>query len=198
VTSPITRREALARLAAITGAVAIGAEAFVAGCSRAPSAVPRTFSAGDVALLDEIGDTIIPATDTPGAKSIGIGALMATLATDCYEDDAFASFRRGLDAVESACRAKYGTSFVQTPAAQRTALLNEIDAEQREHGRTRERDEPPHYFRLMKELTLLGYFSSEVGCTQALRYVESPGAYHGDVPYAKGDRIWFNPTRRVS
>jgi hypothetical protein len=198
VTNPITRREALARLAAITGTVAIGAEAFLAGCSRATSTAPRSFSPTDIALLDEIGDTIIPATDTPGAKSVGIGRIMATLATDCYEDDAFGSFRRGLDAVESACRGKYGTSFVNTPAAQRTALLNEIDAEQREHGRTRGRDEPPHYFRLMKELTLLGYFSSEAGCTQALRYVESPGAYHGDVPYAKGDRIWFNPTRRVS
>jgi len=198
VTSPITRREALARLVAITGTVAVGAEAFVAGCSRAPSAAPRSFTAADVALLDEIGDTIIPATDTPGAKAVGIGRLMATLATDCYEDDAFTSFRRGLDAVDAACREKYGTPFVNTPAAQRTALLNEIDAEQRDYRRTRTADEPPHYFRLMKELTLLGYFSSEVGCTQALRYVESPGAYHGDVPYAKGDRIWFNPTRRVS
>jgi hypothetical protein len=198
VTTPIGRREALARLVAITGTVAVGAEAFVAGCSRAPSAVPRSFSAADVALLDEIGDTIIPATDTPGAKAVGIGRLMATLATDCYEDDAFASFKRGLDAVESACREKHGPPFVSTPAAQRTALLNEIDAEQREHARTRGRDEPPHYFRLMKELTLLGYFSSEIGCTQALRYVESPGAYRGDVPYVKGDRIWFNPTRRVS
>jgi hypothetical protein len=49
----------------------------------------------------------------------------------------------------------------------------------------------------MKELTLLGYFSSEIGCTQALRYVEAPGAYRGDVPYRKGERAWFNPTRRV-
>jgi hypothetical protein len=49
----------------------------------------------------------------------------------------------------------------------------------------------------MKELTLLGYFSSEIGCTQALRYVEAPGAYRGDVPYRRGERAWFNPTRRV-
>ena len=194
----ITRREALARLAALTGTVAIGADAFVTGCARAPGAVARSFSPADVALLDEIGDTIIPATDTPGAKAVGIGRLMATIATDCYEDDVFASFERGLGAIDSACRKQYGTAFVATPAEQRTALLNALDAEQREHARTRSAGEPPHYFRLMKELTLLGYFSSEIGCTQALRYVESPGAYRGDVPYAKGDRIWFNPGRRVS
>jgi hypothetical protein len=198
VTTPITRREALARLAAITGTVAIGAELFATGCSRAPSAVARSFTPGDVALLDEIGDTIIPTTDTPGAKSIGIGRVVATLATDCYDDDVFASFRRGLDAVESASRERYATSFMQASSAQRTSLLNALDAEQREHGRARKPGEPPHYFRLMKELTLLGYFSSEAGCSQTLRYVESPGAYRGDVPYAKGEKIWYNPTRRLS
>jgi hypothetical protein len=40
----------------------------------------------------------------------------------------------------------------------------------------------PHYFRLMKELTLLGYFTSEIGSTQALRYLEVPGSFNGDAP----------------
>ena len=35
-----------------------------------------------------------------------------------------------------------------------------------------------HYFRLMKELALLGYFTSEIGYRQAqMRYVETPGRY---------------------
>ena len=49
----------------------------------------------------------------------------------------------------------------------------------------------------MKGLTILGYFSSEIGGKQAMRYEEAPGAYHGDVPYVKGEKAWFNPTRRV-
>ena len=57
---------------------------------------------------------------------------------------------------------------------------------------TKKVEEPPHYFRMMKELTLLGFFTSEIGSTKALRYVETPGSFDGDVPYKKGDRAWAN------
>jgi hypothetical protein len=191
------RRAALARLLTITGTLAIGADAFLSGCSRATPARQRAFTPADVALMDEIGDTIVPATDTPGAKAVGIGAFMASMAIDCYDDASFASLHDGLGAIDEACRRDAGTSFESATPAQRTALLNKLDAEQRAKSRRRTDGEAPHYFRLMKELTLLGYFSSEIGCTQALRYVEAPGAYRGDVPYHKGERAWFNPTRRV-
>ena len=51
-------------------------------------------------------------------------------------------------------------------------------------------DTPAHYFRMMKELALLGYFTSEIGCTQAQRYVESPGRYDPCVPYTPGEKAW--------
>ena len=51
-------------------------------------------------------------------------------------------------------------------------------------------DSPTHYFRMMKELALLGYFTSEIGCTQAQRYVESPGKFEPCVPYKRGERAW--------
>lgn len=194
----ITRREALARLMAITGTMAIGAELFLTGC-RAPDAKRRTepLLPAEMALLDEIAETIIPTTDSPGAKAAGVGAFMAATARDCYDDAAYASFRGGLATLDAACRKKYGTSFVSSTATERTALLNEMDKEQRKHTAQKGRGEPPHYFRLMKELTLVGYFTSEIGCTQALRYVESPGSYDGNLSYKKGDRAFFNPSRRI-
>ena len=51
-------------------------------------------------------------------------------------------------------------------------------------------DTAPHYFRMMKELAMLGYFTSEIGYTKAMRYVESPGRYDGCAPYKPGDRAW--------
>ena len=51
-------------------------------------------------------------------------------------------------------------------------------------------DSPPHYFRMMKELALLGYFTSEVGYTKAMRYVESPGRFDPCAPYTKGEKSW--------
>jgi hypothetical protein len=51
-------------------------------------------------------------------------------------------------------------------------------------------DPPTHYFRMMKELALLGYFTSEIGCTQAQRYMENPGRFDPCVPYTPGEKSW--------
>ena len=195
----MNRREALARLMAITGTMAIGAEVFLSGC-RAPEAKKRTepLTPAELLLLDEIGETIIPATDTPGAKAAGVGPFMAATAKDVYDDSAYASFRSGLGKIDAASRKRNGKSFMESTPSDRTTLLNELDREQRKHTREKPRTDPPHYFRLMKELTLVGYFTSEIGCTKALRYVESPGSYDGNLPYKKGDRAFYNPSRRLS
>ena len=195
----MNRREALARLVAITGTMAIGGELFLSGC-RAPDAAKRTepLSAADLALLDEIAETIIPATDTPGAKAAGVGAFMAMTAKDCYDDAAYASFRSGLEKIDAASQKRNGKSFIGSTPAERTALLNDLDREQRKYLREKPRTDAPHYFRLMKELTLVGYFTSEIGCTKALRYVESPGSYDGNLSYRKGDRAFYNPSRRLA
>ena len=77
-------------------------------------------------------------------------------------------------------------------------MLTEVDREAVEYAKTKERTDAPHFFRLMKELTLIGYFTSEIGCTQARRYVAVPGSYAGDVPYTKGDKAWTNPQHRFN
>ena len=148
--------------------------------------------------MDEIGETIIPATDSPGAKAAGIGAFMAMIVNDCYDDESHAGFQDGLARIDAASGKRHGKSFAACAPAERTAQLNDLDREQRTYSRSRSRTDPVHYFKMMKELTLLGYFSSEAGGTKALRYIETPGAYRGDVPYAKGDKTWFNPSRRYN
>jgi len=194
----MNRREAVARMIAITGTMAVGAELFLSGC-RAPEAETRTvaFSPADIALMDEIAETIIPTTDTPGAKAAKVGAFMAMMSHDCYDDASFGSLRGGLAKIDGASKKHHGKSFMESTPEERTALLNQLDAEQRTHSQNRSAGEPFHYFRLMKELTLIGYFSSEIGATKALRYVETPGSYDGNAPYKKGDRAWYNPSRRI-
>ncbi len=51
-------------------------------------------------------------------------------------------------------------------------------------------DAPTHYFRMMKELAMLGFFTSEIGYTKAQRYVESPGRFDPCVPYTPGEKAW--------
>ncbi|MEO7996057.1 MAG: gluconate 2-dehydrogenase subunit 3 family protein [Gemmatimonadaceae bacterium] len=194
----MNRRDALQRMMTVTGTVLIGAEFFLSGCSRPAPGRAVSFSPEEIATLDEIADTIIPTTTTPGAKAAAVGRFMADVVRDCYDDASYALFRNGIASVDKVAQKRFGKPFVQVSASDRTALLNELDAEQKAHTKNRKAGDGPHYFTLMKNLTLLGYFSSEIGSTKALRYVESPGSYNGDVPYKKGDRGYFNPSRRVS
>ncbi len=189
----LSRREALQRVSALLGGAAlIGHAALLTACAPA-AAVTRpgaaTFSAQDLALLDEIADTILPATNTPGAKAAGVGPFIATMVTDAYTAEQQRIFRAGLDTLERDCRRANGTAFVTATLQQRLALLERIDREQFEGGGRTRRGEP-HYFRMLKELTLLGYFTSEIGYTQVLRYAETPGRFDPCIPYKPGDKAW--------
>jgi hypothetical protein len=187
----MNRREALARIAVLMGGVVIGAEPFLRGSSRDEKKRDSGFSNEEIALLDEVGDTIIPPTDTPGAKAVNIGAFMAMMVTDCYDDQHHAAFKAGLGQLEAGCKNKFGRSFAECTPVERTAFLNEVNREERSEAPRKAKDAPAHYFYMMKQLTLLGYFTSEIGCTKALRYVETPGGFNGNVPYKKGDKAWF-------
>jgi hypothetical protein len=186
----MNRREAIRRIALLMGGAMVGSEILLSG-QTIPGKTAAGFTEDDRALLDEIGDTIIPETDIPGAKAVHIGAFITMMVADCYNDKQHAVFMEGLQKIDAASRAMNGKTFMECAPAERTALANALEAEQRAQYAKKAKDDPVHYFRMMKELTVLGYFSSEIGCTKAVRYVEVPGAYHGDVPYTKGERAWF-------
>jgi hypothetical protein len=195
----LTRREAIKNMAILMGASVVGPR-LLAGTFGLQT--PLDFADADIALLDEIGETIIPETNIPGAKATKIGAFIAMMVADCYTPVAQKAFREGLAKLASDYEARFHEKFVGGKAANRTAFLNELDAEQRKYtsANKRKMDEfangtstveiPPHPFRVMRELTILGYFSSEIGSTKAVKYLEVPGRYDGNVPYKKGDE-WF-------
>src|SRR3981081_503620 len=125
----ITRREAVARVAALLGGVAlIGGSALITGC-REKSEVPFTpFTPNDVAYLDEIADTILPTTSTPGAKAAKTGELMARIVTDSYSLEDQRIFRAGMVKLDNASKDKNdGKTFMQATPAQRLALLKTLD-----------------------------------------------------------------------
>lgn len=192
----MNRRDAIKRLTLLMGGAVIGADTFLSGAVLKGKQTKLDLKAGQIALLDEIGETIIPTTSSPGAKSVQIGAFMQMMVNDCYDDEQQAVFQTGLGQVDAAAQNRFGKPFMECSAENRTALLNELDKEETQYRAQKTTSAPEHYFRMMKQLTLLGYFSSETGCTQALRYVEVPGAYRGNEPYKKGDPAWFVPPGR--
>jgi hypothetical protein len=220
----ITRREAVARVAALLGGVAlIGGSALITGCRAEKTGAPSTpFTPDEVAYLDEIADTILPTTSTPGAKAAKTGEFMARMVTDSYSLEDEKIFRAGMAKLNDASKDKNGgKTFMQATPEQRLALLKTLDKEQFDYSEKhrlenlkRSKDflaqavqenapktesqqataastEPPnHYFRMMKELSLLGYFTSEIGCNQAQVYEESPGKWEPCIPYKPGQKAY--------
>jgi hypothetical protein len=187
----VTRREAIRRVSALIGGAAlVGESVWLAEPAAAQSTRSgRPFSAADIALLDEVADTILPPTSTPGAKAAGVGPFIASYVTDVYAPAQQQAFRAGLATLQRECRRQHGHDFLAASAAERLALLERLDREALE-VRPRRGRSGPHYFRMIKELTLLGYFTSEIGYTQALRYAETPGRFDPCVPYASGEKAW--------
>jgi hypothetical protein len=223
----ISRREAIIRVTALLGGIGlVGGTALLTGCrdetaEKAATAEGFTpFTPDEVAFLDEVADTILPETSTPGAKAAKSGAFMAVIVTDSYEPKDQKVFREGMKTLDAASQKANNASFMAATPQQRLALLETIDREQKayseavqaakkkkaeavlpdqrkEASKTSDTpapaitaDAPAHYFRMMKELALLGYFTSEIGCTQAQRYVESPGRFDPCVPYKPGEKSW--------
>ena len=186
----INRREAVRRIALLMGGAMVGSRFILSG-QTVPGKTAAAFTEDDRALLDEIGETIIPETKIPGAKATGIGAFMVMMVNDTYGDADHATFKAGLGAINDASTAKFGKGFLACSPAERTALANELNTRDRDHKNKKSKDDSANYFGMMRDLTVLGYYSSEIGCTKAVRYIEVPGAFHGDVPYKKGDPAWF-------
>lgn len=187
------RREALSRVGLLLGGTVIGGNLFLQGCtsdSASVSSVQDLFKPDQVAYLNEIAETILPATKTPGAKEAKVGEFIGVMVRDCYTADDQKVFVEGLKKLEDASKKKNSKSFMESTPEQRTALLVDLDKEQKDYQKDKKDDQPNHYFRMIKELTLLGFFTSEPGATKALRYVAVPGKYDGNVPYKKGDRAW--------
>lgn len=176
------RKEAIRYISALLGGSLVGGN--LIGCTSAD----RSATTADSAFLDEVAETILPQTNTPGAKAGKVGAFMRSMVNDCYSPDEQKVFDKGLVSINDLSKKKFKDDFMSITPAQRTEVLKELDTEQKQYTKTKKDDQPAHYFRMMKELALLGFFTSEPGCTTGKRYMPLPGKYIGCVPYKKGEK----------
>lgn len=179
----MNRRQLIKNITILTGAAFLGADLFLVGCK---SDRENIFSVTDIAFLDEVAETIIPKTKTPGAKEAETGKFIALYVTDCYSDSDQKIVHDGLVQLNECATTQYGNSFMDITKEQKKELLTNIDTEAKKH----DQQKGMHYFTMVKQLTLLGFFTSEVGATQVLRYNPVPGKYEGCIPYKKGETSW--------
>lgn len=183
--TPMNRREALK-----TGTVALGgvlalSSGLLSACERdhAPAAT-GLLSGRQQALAEEIADTLLPKTaSSPGAREAGAGPAINLLVSDCYEPPAQQRLVQGLDEFRARCNREFSKEFAELPRKERENMLRVLSVESRQSPDT-------HWFPLMREVALRAYFSSEIGMTKALRYIQVPGKWVGCTPLTPGQPAW--------
>jgi len=189
----IDRREALRRAALLLGgALAAPAIAGVlAGCEarRVPDSAwaPRALTPAQAELVATVAEHILPETDTPGARAVGVHRFIDAVLAESYPAPERERFLAGLADLDARAQRSCGRPFLQCATQTQRTLLDQLDHEA--FVATPERDEVP-FFRTLKELTLLGYYTSEIGATRELHNLPVPGRFEGCVPLAQVGRTW--------
>lgn len=154
-----------------------------------------SFSENQRDLVDAMTARIIPATDTPGAIEAGVPQFVEEIVTQWYTEAERKIFEQGCIRLENLSSEQFLMSFVELSADQKDKILTQLEFEA---GRPNmgggislemnlEEDLSP-FFHKLKELVVVGYYTSEIGATQELRYDPMPMEYKGDIPLTEVGR----------
>jgi gluconate 2-dehydrogenase gamma chain len=184
----LRRRELLQRAAWLLGGAvsAPAALALLQGCSKqaspklAAQSAMQFMTEGKMAdIVAEIAEIMIPKTDTSGAKDAGVPLFIDDALNSTYPKDAQDRFKAGCAEFEAAAKAS-GQPFLERDPAGRVAVVQQTLA-----AALAGEHEPQPFILMVRELTLLGFFTSRVGITENMDYVAVPTVYHGCVPLSK-------------
>jgi len=177
------RREAIQRTALIMGtALTPGiATAILGGCSPKIELnwKPQFLSEEEAFLAGQIADRIIPRTDTPGALDVGVDQYIDKMLLDVYSEEDGNAFKEGIKRLNSSSKDTFGKIFTKLSPEEMDSMLQKFESE---------RD---RIFQISKELTLIGYFTSEEGIKSNFVYRPIPGKYEDCVDYKSGDKVWI-------
>lgn len=181
------RREVLKLSGAILGYTIVGgtAAAVLSGCKSDLNAKPADLDLFDQSTYDLIVDVterIIPKTDTPGAKDANVVSYLHSRLKHFATEEDRASMLDGLKTFDSMADTKFGKPYNHLPEGEKNEILNAMQEEASKSD--------AHIFNQLKQETVVGFFTSEVGATQVLRHDPIPGAYNGCIDFNPGDVVW--------
>jgi hypothetical protein len=209
------RREAVKSVAFLIGG-ALSATTIATlfdSCNTPGKNSENLFTADQEKLITEIADIIIPTTaKSPGAKAANVGPFIAMMIKDCYPEDAQQAFVKGLENIEEKSNKDFGKSFLSITVKERNDLIGKLreetiaaqKAENEKNDAAAKTQKPaanptsikekpkttPQFFAIARDLTILGFFTSEIGATKAYEYIAVPGSYDGDVKMKPGQRVY--------
>lgn len=198
----MNRREVLQRAALALGYTISAplAAAVLNGCKAKPDItfVPKFFTEEQARLVSALADTILPRTNTPGAIDAGVPGFIDDMIGNVYDANQQKNFTDGLAALASEAKSQIGGDFVDaTPEEQlefvknkNSQVLSGADASQSEGWWAAGGGKSKPFFLELKELTVLGFFTSEAGATKVLQYKQVPGPFKGCVPLSEVGKAW--------
>jgi len=189
----IKRREALKRTALVMGSAlsASTVAGIMQGCTPKPELAwsPAFFNEDQAALVTMMAETIIPRTGTPGAREIGVPKFIEDMVKDVYAEDQRNMFMDGMRTFMEVSEEKNGSSFAGMDSESQLAYLQSYNQQMQDNRGTAPAD--LRFFYQVKELTVAGFFTSEVGATQVLQYKAIPMEYKGCISLEEaGGKTW--------
>ena len=174
------RREAIKRTALLMGGV-VSAPAIMGvlkGCSAKPGIdfKPEFLNEDQASIISQVSEIIIPRTDTPGAKDAGVPSFIDQMLKEVYSKEDQDKFINGLAAFNAQAKAEHGEDFADLDEEDQTAFVKQLHDEAIKAEKTIDPVPERPFILMMKELTMLGFFTSEPGATQVLQYVAVPGS----------------------
>ncbi len=137
----------------------------------------QVLTAAQFAMLELVSDIIIPATDTPGAIAAGVPQYIREMLANWAAPQTLTEFAAMLDLIDQRAWGRFGAGFLELAHERRFELMRDFDAEMVTSG--------DKNYRRLKFLVLVGYYHSEVGATQELRFELVPGAWRACVPLSE-------------
>jgi len=184
----IDRKEAIKRAGLILGGVVFAPNILgvLKGCTATPGDWdPVLFSDDQARLVSALADVILPEDDTPSASQAGVPKFIETMVNEVYNEEQRQQFLDGLDRFGEDYRSEIQADYLDGSDEQKY----EFTYHQHRIAIEETPGESP-FILTFKELTMLGYFTSEPGATQVLRYMAVPGMYDGCMPLEEVGRTW--------
>ena len=152
-----------------------------------------SFSVQDQKIFAEFADIIVPTTkSSAGAKAAGLGKFIPMMMQDCYPKEMQTSFARGFKQLQDKSMQDYKKNYVSLTVPERTKLMVDLRLMSiaQKDTKSEENKDLVYFFVTARDLTLLGYYSSEIGCTKAREYILVPGRFDGNTKLKPGQKSW--------
>ena len=165
----LTRRQLLEVAAGAVAAaplVAAASAAVSAAGAEAAGVVPGFFTAAELKLADELTEMIIPTDEhSPGARAAKVAAYIDARLAEAFDNDIRTRWRAGVQAIDAAAKAAHGHAFLQCTPDERLAILTKIA-----EGEANPQTPVERFFVELKQSTVNGYYSSEIGIHKEMEY----------------------------